>query len=111
MIDSIQGRRQRYVVMCQGGNFRSTTCAYVLKSRGGEAVAIGHSHADVPLRDLLYNWADHIIIVEEHMRQFVNPHHFHKLLVWDVGPDRWCSMGHPELMAIFQKFADDTGWR
>jgi predicted protein tyrosine phosphatase len=94
--------------VCQGGNSRSVGAAYVFKSRGHAAVAIGHSHAGEGLMELLCTWADLIVVMEPSICQFV-PARFHdKAKVCNVGTDTYFLGYKQELMTQVEKFANDN---
>lgn len=89
----------KILCVCQGGNVRSVTLAYILKYQyGQDALAVGWEPNSTETKNLLYKWADVIILVEDQFKKHI-PKRFHKKLrVVEIGPDRWFMSLHPDLM-------------
>ena len=49
---------------------------------------------------MLFDWADRIILVEDMMKKYVPKLYYSKLLILDIGPDRWGQSLNPELLQI-----------
>ena len=89
------------LTMCQGGNSRSVSCAYVLKYfYGVDALACGWEKNSEDTLETLFTWADAIIIMQKEFSKYVPQQYREKLFALDVGPDRWCNGLHPELVEI-----------
>lgn len=89
----------RVVCMCQRGNVRSAGLAYLLKDYygGHDAVAIGWQTAGTELKDILFKWADKIIVLEPYMVAHVPAEYKTKMSVYDVGPDVYGTPHNPKL--------------
>lgn len=98
--DSNEGRL-KILTMCQGGNSRSVAAGYLLKYfYGMDAVAIGWEKNSQETLDMMMNWADAIIVMQEEFLEYVPDAYDYKLYVLDVGPDKWFNSFNPELLQI-----------
>jgi predicted protein tyrosine phosphatase len=89
----------KVVCMCQGGNSRSVGCAYLLKYYYGmDALACGWEKNTPETLDMLFSWAEGIIVMQEEFTKYVPEKYKEKLYVADVGPDIWCNSLHPDLL-------------
>lgn len=80
----------KVVCICERGNSRSVALAWILKDQlGHDAVAIGIKTAGEALKTFLYEWADKIILVDKQFVDEIPKTYKKKLLVWDVGLDRY----------------------
>jgi predicted protein tyrosine phosphatase len=80
----------KVLCMCQGGNCRSVACAYVLKyGYGLDALACGWQGNKPETLQMLFEWADLILVMQSHFIQHV-PEQFHsRVRSCDVGEDVW----------------------
>jgi predicted protein tyrosine phosphatase len=94
-------KRCRVICVCQGGNSRSVACAYVLKYEFGiDALACSWEKNSPETMALLFRWATIIIVMQAEFKPKI-PARFHgKVLIIDVGPDKWCNGLHPELVEL-----------
>ena len=91
----------KVLVCCQGGNVRSVTFGFILKYKYNiDAIAASLEKNSNDTLDMLFEWADTIIVVQESMKDFIPKLYHKKLLVLDIGPDRWGQSLHPELLQI-----------
>lgn len=90
---------KRYLCVCQYGHSRSVCLTRVLHGRGDEAVAVGWMTSGSAL-DGLAEWADTICVLEAAYASHVPSRHLRKVVVLDVGRDRWSNPYHPELFSI-----------
>lgn len=89
---------KKFLCVCDGGNVRSHALAFHLKwDRKQEAIAAGRLHLSVETMSMLCEWADVIVLMEPHMVSSIPTMQMHKIVVMDVGPDRWGVYVHPEL--------------
>lgn len=88
--------------VCHWGHSRSVALARLLHSKGQGAVAIGFA-SNGGAMDVLATWADRIFVLQADYRQYVPEEHQDKIVVFDVGPDRWVNPYHPELRAILER--------
>ena len=79
-----------YLVVCDGGNVRSAAIATTLKvTHGREATAVGRLFMRPDTMYELCRIFDKIILTQPHMIESV-PQIFHdKVIIADIGPDRW----------------------
>lgn len=97
----------KFLTICDGGNVRSVSMAFVLKElkQGHEAFAIGRLFTSVDTMNYLCTWADKIIIMEPHMIESVPTQWHKKIHIIDVGPDVYGYALHPDLMKLTQEGA------
>lgn len=99
----------KFLCICAYGHSRSVAMCRVLHSRGHGAVAAGHlTHGGAILP--LAEWADKVVVMQEHMRNFVPPQFAHKVEVIDIGPDIWSNPYNHELLTLLEKHAEQRGW-
>ena len=95
----------KVLVVCQRGNSRSSSLAYILKDGyGHDAIAIGLESNGEEVKELLYNWAEKIILVDNRFVSQIPEKYKSKLKIWDVGPDRFFLGVVPELMQLYQDY-------
>ena len=94
----------KVLVCCEGGNVRSVTVGFLLKYKYGiDTIAVGLGGNSKETINMLCEWADNIMVVEKEMKQRVHEKYHNKLLVLDIGPDRWGMSLHPELLPICEQ--------
>lgn len=78
----------KVVCLCQKGNSRSVVLAWLLRKRfKHETLAAGMVTTSRKTREMLYQWADRIILVVPRYQHWI-PEEFHdKLRVVDAGQD------------------------
>lgn len=98
-------KRQKIVTVCQGGNNRSVCLGFILKHQLGlDSVAIGIETAGEELQTILFKWAEKIILTDKRFEDKIPKKYKKKLLIWDVGPDRYGVWWHPELISQFHEY-------
>lgn len=89
----------KVLCLCSSGSVRSVTIAHILKHDFKiDALSAG---LDTNLPDtlkMLYQWADHIIIVEPQMLKQVPQQYRDKIILMDLGEDVWKRSLHPDLV-------------
>lgn len=105
----------KIITMCRQGLCRSVALADVLKLHFEpvDVVPIGHFGNTKEAQQMLFTWADKIVVMEEHYRAHV-PEEFHpKTMVCEVGPDRYGNSKNPELIGMVwrwtRKHLDELG--
>lgn len=96
-----QGKTKRVLCLCSAGLLRSPTTAVVLQREYGyntRAVGVSKEYALIEVDDVLYNWADEIVAVEQSIAEQVPDCFRSKLTTLDV-PDMYGYM-NPELQKI-----------
>lgn len=101
----------RILTVCQGGACRSVALANVLKEAGHDALAVSHRYNSAPTILKLARWAERIVVMQPHMAKHVPAEHQEKVLVCDVGPDRWRNAMHDELQGICAAWAKQEGFK
>ncbi len=76
----------KFACMCAGGNVRSVAMAYALKEKGHDALACGAINS-LETREMIFQWADRILVMHQPLLKFVPPQFSNKLILVDVGPD------------------------
>lgn len=90
----------KYLCICQWGHSRSVAMAKTLQEKyGQEAVACGVDGAESAI-PVLGEWADYIFVMQPHFMDWVPEALRHKVVVTDVGYDKWSNPYHPELLAL-----------
>lgn len=95
----------KILCVCQRGNVRSASLAYILKDAfGHDAVAIGWQTAGPELQGMLFVWAERIVVMECYIAEKIPIKYREKTYVCDVGPDVYGDVKHPSLIGKV------TGW-
>lgn len=99
-IPKFTGRGMKVVTMCQQANCRSVGLGIVLKDHHQvDCVAVGYNANSPELREMLYSWADAIVLMQPGMVTSV-PWQFRvKTIVCDVGPDGYWHARNEQLQA------------
>lgn len=99
-----------FLCVCQYGHSRSAAMVRVLHGRGHAAVALGVGTATPKIMNILSDWADVVCVMQPAFSESILPAYRHKVVVVDVGPDRWSNPYSQELLGILQREADQRGW-
>ena len=86
-----QGTAKRVLCLCSAGLLRSPTTAVVLQRKFGyntRAAGVSKDHALIEVDDVLYNWADEIVAVEQSVAEQVPEDFKEKLIVLSI-PDMY----------------------
>jgi hypothetical protein len=87
----------KVLCLCQKGNSRSVVLAWLLRKRfGHEAIPAGMVTTSRSTRDMLYRWADRIILVVPRYAHWVPEEFRDKLRVVDAEGDPF--KGHDEAL-------------
>jgi len=100
----------KILCVCEGGNVRSVACAYVFKYEYGyDALAVSSRKNNLETHQMLWEWADRIIVMQPEFKRFILPQYQVKVTTYDVGPDVWGNCLHPELVGLIRAFViNDT---
>lgn len=80
----------KILVCCNEGNNRSVTIAHRLKYWGHDVLPCGIDTNSLETLEMLYEWADRIIITEPGQMCATNKQEIlDKYQLWDVGPDTY----------------------
>lgn len=97
--------KKRFLCVCSAGNSRSVALAYVLKDGyGQDALAMGVHKASEGTQRMLYNWADHVIVTTMEAMPMIPQQWMHKVVVCDVGADRYFRGFDQGLMETYVRF-------
>ena len=81
---------RKVLCLCQKGNSRSVVLAYFIRKQfGHETLAAGMVTASRATREMLYEWADRIILVVPRYANRIPDQFRDKLRVIDAGRDPW----------------------
>ncbi len=102
----------KVLTVCRGGSVRSVALGYVLKNLvKADAIACSWKHNSHDTINMLCEWADRIIVVQQHYVDRIPEPHRNKVRVYDVGSDRWYNSLHPQLLLLFQRqVRQDPEW-
>lgn len=90
----------KILTVCRAGLVRSVSLADVLKLHfePTDVIPIGIDFNDSETKVLLYEWADKIVVMEEHYLDKIPLEFREKTLVCEVGPDTYGHSKNPELI-------------
>ena len=95
----------KYLTVCNYAHSRSVAMCRYLHNRGQEAVAVGCGTAPSAFGPMS-EWADKIVLMEPGFVRCVPESQRHKVVVIDVGHDRWSNPYSPDLAALIERLAD-----
>jgi galactitol-specific phosphotransferase system IIB component len=100
----------KVLTVCERGNSRSVALAYILKDHlHFDAIAVGIRTASINTFQMLCDWADKIILVDKVFVEEI-PDQFHsKLVIYDVGPDRYFLGFSQELLLKYKEYLKVVG--
>lgn len=103
----IEGRKRRWLTVCQRGNCRSVHLAAILKDDlNQDAIACGVTAAADETMKMLGEWADVIVLCDNDLDQFVPDHWRSKMISFHVGEDRFFRGWNRELCQLFYDYLD-----
>jgi hypothetical protein len=91
----------KVLTVCEHGLNRSVAARWLLQHQGHEAIPVGLECHSADTLDLLYAWADRILLLDARLRSRLPTEN---LTVWDVGPDRYPHHYHPDLVRQLRAF-------
>ena len=99
---------KKFLCMCQGGNVRSVSLAFILKYQfKQDALACGWEGNTDETRKLLCDWADVVILMQAEFAQYVPEEYKDKIRVVDVGPDNYGTPMHEGLLKFLFSVVSD----
>jgi len=108
----------KILTLCRGGHVRSVALKYLLHYNCEErhdVIACGWESNSQETREMLYGWADYIVVMTKDFAQYV-PEKFHnkpsggrKLFCYDVGEDRFMNPFHPEIQTMLKSMIKNHG--
>lgn len=90
----------KILTLCRAGLVRSVALEDVLKLhfQPTDVLAAGVDFNKEDTKEMLYKWADKIIVMEEHYLEKIPQEYQLKILVCEVGPDTYGSSKNPILI-------------
>lgn len=101
----------KILCICEGGNSRSATLAFLLKDGlHQDALAMGMGRASDETKNMLYKWADVIILVAGEFKDEIPKEFKSKLKVWDVGHDVYWGGASRRLIDKYKEYMQKDGF-
>ncbi len=101
-MDKNQNNVLKILCVCHQGRVRSVTLANLLKWKFRHDILVAGSNSNYEETLLmLYRWADLIFVTDN--RIWIDPNFTHKVVDFNVGPDRWLVPGNRDLEKIFSE--------
>lgn len=98
----------KILVMCRGGNSRSVVMAYILKQKYNvDTLTCGYRFNSIETKNMLFTWADYIIVMTSKIFFKVPIEFRHKVLIMDVGSDKWFKP-NTQLINLCEKLLSDS---
>lgn len=98
----------KVLCICQKGNSRSVALAWLLKQKYKmDAIAIGIRTCSQETKNLLYEWADAIILTDKKYTREIPERYTEKLKVWHVGTDIWFKGYDKGLVEMYRAYMRD----
>lgn len=103
-------KRKKVLAVCLHGNSRSAALTWRLKNDefNCDAIPIGWAIANKDTLDMLCNWADVIVVMWDRFIQNIPEDFRRKLVVCNLGNDRWVNPIHPEIQELVTKWAREN---
>ena len=106
----------KILCVCNHGNVRSACMARLLKDSGHEAIAIGAEFTTEESMLHFVHWADKTIWMSEKkkvsdFRAFDTLNKENRIIIFNVGLDKWFHPFHPELIGLCNEALIEWGFR
>ena len=105
-----QGTIRRVLCVCTGGILRSPTAANVLYNKFGyntRAVGIDKELALIPMDDVLYEWADEIVVMDRQMRLDIESKYGYSTPIIDLDiPDMFDYMDQELISMVIEGYTE-----
>jgi hypothetical protein len=92
----------KVLCICYGGNVRSVALKHLLNKMGHDALAAGILNSPETLSHL-HDWAEKVVVTDPVLLASLPFRESPKIIVYDLGDDRWNNPFHKELEALVQK--------
>ncbi len=95
----------KILTVCWAGDNRSVHLARLLKeTKRQEAIAVGLYHTTRSTRQMMYEWADKIILLVPGKKHWIPEEFYPKLEVWEgFDPDIWPFSLNPDLRQLLEE--------
>lgn len=106
-----QGSAAKILCVCSAGLLRSPTAANVLHKEMGyntRACGTATDHALIPIDDVLCQWADEIVCMEQRHADAIDDRWADKVTVLDI-PDDYSYMDEELQKLILEKYVSECG--
>jgi len=101
----------KILTVCDQGNNRSVHLAHLLKYWNNDVLPVGLDTNSKETLEMLYKWADAIIVVEDAMRQVIPIEFIQKVKVWNVGEDVYSRPFNTQLHQKAKQYLEENkGW-
>lgn len=102
---------KKILCLCSRGNSRSVCLAWMLKDMMGlpDVIASGLDILSDESKKMLCDWADKIIVVDETLKDKVPEDSRDKMVVWDVGGDKYFRGFEQELIEKYANYINKEG--
>jgi hypothetical protein len=108
----------KILAVCQGGHIRSVAAKFLLhygqmgtpygQGPMHDVLCCGWQSNSQETRNMLCEWANKIIVMDERFKQFIPSKYNNKLLVFHVGDDVFGAAFHPQLMnMVWEKYQNN----
>lgn len=95
----------KILCVCEGGNSRSVTLALLLKDGlHQDALSMGIRRNSEETKNMLYEWADKIILVAGKCESEIPDKFRDKLVIWDVGDDVYFGGSSRRLITKYKEY-------
>jgi|ERR1035437_6155431 hypothetical protein len=99
-------KRFKVLTVCSEGINRSQVLAAIIKYKAGDTIAIGVNNTSPETLEMLYEWAEWIIVVDARLIPLIPEKYASKVHDWDVGEDRYPREYNKELLEIFHRYME-----
>ena len=96
----------KVLTVCSQGINRSQVLASILKYKIGDTIPIGVENTSPETLNMLYEWADFIVVVDARLLSLIPIEYSKKVHDWDVGEDRYPREYNKELLEIFHRYME-----
>jgi galactitol-specific phosphotransferase system IIB component len=93
------------LTVCSEGINRSQVLAAILKYRY-DTIAIGVNNTKPKTLEMLYKWADFIVVTDARLLPAIPAKYSSKVHSWDVGEDRYPREYNQELLEIYHRYME-----
>ena len=102
-----QAQKTRILCVCDEGNNRSVHLAHPLKYWGNDVLVLGLNNATTT-QEMLFAWADIIILTQETQRTSVPTVYEPKVHVFNVGADKYPRPFNPVLQVLVKRYLEEN---
>jgi len=101
---------KKILTVCENGNNRSVQFAHLLryKYQPCDTIPVGTNMHSKETLDMLYKWADIIIVVEDKLAFKIPTQYENKVKIWHVGEDHYPRPFNKELLVKAKKLIEDN---